>query len=622
MRISVVNLTHGLLPDTEVLTAIRAINRQIAEDFAPYWNLSGVLRLEGNTGGAPREENAEELQGEGILYLWDKANVPNAIGYHEANYRGIPYGFVFVDVAREMDENWTVTLSHEALELIGDRQAHLLVRGPDPRDRRRRVYYWHEMCDAVQDESYEIDGVEVSNFVLPLYFTPDAEPGSRNDFLGTRYRMRRARDDTSLASFGINPGGYVGFYDPAIRDHVTVLGPDREETDEGVVDPDSSRRAGHRRRRKNKARMARRGNRYQEMGEAPIGGEREIRPNVPVTLASGGVELAIRSPRAALRVVVDIPPLASARHQGRGYFAHDIYSDARKVHDDLAEAGFEELTALEIQGQAEDGASGRPEAEIRVGHGEGDALLARLRPAYRQIVGFDHWTVARSILENAEALLELLPNRCTIDIVCHSRGAGVARCLLEHPKLAGRLGKRGIRVGKVVFVAGACQGSPLAGPEHLVRLLGAFSSLRSVGGEYFPLAVPLALLRAAQYGLRVFPGIASMAPGSPIIRQLNRPIDQKGCEYITMRSDYEPRAVIKEMLDEVWIDRLVFRGAANDGVVPFDGAARFDAHVRKTLRVVAGPEFGGGGREGVYHTAFFEQREVRAALLEHLLPAP
>src|SRR5436190_15611976 len=33
---------------------------------------------------------------------------------------------------------------------------------------RERQY---EMCDAVQDESYEVDGVEVSNFLLPLYFT-------------------------------------------------------------------------------------------------------------------------------------------------------------------------------------------------------------------------------------------------------------------------------------------------------------------------------------------------------------------------------------------------------------------------------------------------------------------
>ena len=39
------------------------------------------------------------------------------------------------------------------------------------------------MCDAVQAESYTIDEVEVSNFVLPLYFTGGEELGG-NDFLG------------------------------------------------------------------------------------------------------------------------------------------------------------------------------------------------------------------------------------------------------------------------------------------------------------------------------------------------------------------------------------------------------------------------------------------------------
>jgi hypothetical protein len=34
--------------------------------------------------------------------------------------------------------------------------------------------------------------------------------GGRNDFLGTRYGGR------SLTSFGINPGGYVGFFDPLL----------------------------------------------------------------------------------------------------------------------------------------------------------------------------------------------------------------------------------------------------------------------------------------------------------------------------------------------------------------------------------------------------------------------
>jgi hypothetical protein len=34
-------------------------------------------------------------------------------------------------------------------------------------------------------ERYEINGVPVSNFVLPLYFTVDSEQGGHNDFLAT-----------------------------------------------------------------------------------------------------------------------------------------------------------------------------------------------------------------------------------------------------------------------------------------------------------------------------------------------------------------------------------------------------------------------------------------------------
>ena len=146
MRISVVNLTNGLLSDREVITAIRAVNRQIREDFAPYWNLSGELRLEGNSGGEPDIDNPQDMQGEGIIYIWDDSNIPNALGYHQANHRGIPYGFVFVDIATELGENWTVTFSHEALELIGDRQANKLVHGPHPEKPGQMVYHWHEMC--------------------------------------------------------------------------------------------------------------------------------------------------------------------------------------------------------------------------------------------------------------------------------------------------------------------------------------------------------------------------------------------------------------------------------------------------------------------------------------------
>jgi len=208
MIISVINHTNGEISDEELQSAIRAINRQISEDFAPYWGLSAELRLEGKSEKKPSKHSLADMRGDAVMYVWDKVDVDDALGYHDKNDRGIPYGFVFKELAKELEEEWTVTLSHEALELIGDPEVNLLVVGPNPNDRRKRVFHWYEMCDAVQDENYEIDGVKVSNFLLPLYFTSSDERGGRNDFLG------RSHDGKTLVSFGVNPGGYIGFFDP------------------------------------------------------------------------------------------------------------------------------------------------------------------------------------------------------------------------------------------------------------------------------------------------------------------------------------------------------------------------------------------------------------------------
>lgn len=211
MLISVINRSRKI-SDEEVQTVIRAINRQIAEDFEPYWSFGATLRLEGSTGPA-NTRHLSDLRGDAILYLYDKANVPDALGYHYTNWRGIPYGFVFTDLARKLGEPWSVTLSHEALELLGDAQANLLVQGPHPEHPKREVFHWFEMCDAVQSEIYEIEGVAVCNFVLPTYFTVSDEPGTRNDFLG-----RVDSKGNALPSFGVKPGGYVGFFDPVTKD--------------------------------------------------------------------------------------------------------------------------------------------------------------------------------------------------------------------------------------------------------------------------------------------------------------------------------------------------------------------------------------------------------------------
>jgi hypothetical protein len=240
--ISVINHTNGKLTDEEIQCAIRAINRQIAEDFEPYWHFGGMLRLEGKTGLHPDKNNPAELRGDAILYIWDKADIPDALGYHDRNNAGIPYSYVFLELVEQVGEKWTVTMSHEALELIADPQVNLLVSGPHPSGEDREVFHWFEMCDAVQDDNYKIDNIAVANFVLPLYFTTAAEFDGRNDFLG------KLHDGKSLQSFGTNPGGYVGFYDPQKKKHDTYTQP-------------RDTRAAERKEIKIKASVSRRGNR-------------------------------------------------------------------------------------------------------------------------------------------------------------------------------------------------------------------------------------------------------------------------------------------------------------------------------------------------------------------------
>ncbi|MFZ4478941.1 MAG: hypothetical protein ACOYNZ_03495 [Rhodoferax sp.] len=207
MIISLINHSR-VVSDETVQGVIRAVNRQIRDDFEPYWSFGATLRLEGSIGKRPSVQTLGDMRGDAVLYLVDGTNALEATGWHLANYRDIPYGVVFLGLCKQIKEAWSITLSHEALELVGDPMVNLLVEGNDPRDRRRRVFHMFEMCDAVQAESYPIDGVEVSNFVLPSYFSIGEQIGRRNDFLG------RAHQGKTLESFGMNPGGYLNILDP------------------------------------------------------------------------------------------------------------------------------------------------------------------------------------------------------------------------------------------------------------------------------------------------------------------------------------------------------------------------------------------------------------------------
>src|SRR2546430_1134415 len=151
MLISIINQTNGpdRVADELLQKVIRVVNRQIAEDFEPSWGMGARLRLEGRASRVSRR--ASDMRGDAILYLLTSVkDADGTLGFHDKSNRGIPYGFVYTEISEELGEPWSSTFSHEVMELIADPEANLLVMGPHPEDRRRTVFQWIEMCDAVQ----------------------------------------------------------------------------------------------------------------------------------------------------------------------------------------------------------------------------------------------------------------------------------------------------------------------------------------------------------------------------------------------------------------------------------------------------------------------------------------
>lgn len=196
-------------PRDEVARVVAAVNQQISQDFAPsWWGLAGHLDVWPEEVGVPDPER--DTRADAVLYLVPTPNLPDALGFHDLAKSGRPYGFVFTELARSLGEHWSTTLSHEALELLLDPEANLYAEGPHPLDRRRSVFHWREASDAVQSYTYFGEaGVALADFLLPAYFTRQLEPSRNTHFLGHTIAGK-----PDLPSFGIAPGGYVGYLDP------------------------------------------------------------------------------------------------------------------------------------------------------------------------------------------------------------------------------------------------------------------------------------------------------------------------------------------------------------------------------------------------------------------------
>ncbi len=165
-----------------------ALQKQATRDLAPLWGVSATVVAFPSLRNVP--------VGYWPVVIVD--DVQGAAGYHQDNH-GRPYALV------EYSASWSLTASHEVLEMLVDPFGHRTAAGRSPKPGQGQVEFLVEACDPCEAPSlaYTIDGVLVSDFITPRFYDPRQTSGARYSFGGHIQRPRQ-----------ILNGGYISWWDP------------------------------------------------------------------------------------------------------------------------------------------------------------------------------------------------------------------------------------------------------------------------------------------------------------------------------------------------------------------------------------------------------------------------
>src|SRR5215510_1155644 len=99
-----------------------------------------------------------------VVFL-DDADQPGALAYHDLTPEGLPLSKVFVRTTLQNNDLVSVSASHELVEMLVDPAINMMTTGPDP-----KTMYAYESADPVEALSFDIQGMQMSNFIYPSYF--------------------------------------------------------------------------------------------------------------------------------------------------------------------------------------------------------------------------------------------------------------------------------------------------------------------------------------------------------------------------------------------------------------------------------------------------------------------
>src|SRR5947208_60757 len=124
---------------------IAALQKFVNTAFAPIWGTHANL-----------VKATDFIPGAWALVFLDDADVQGALGYHDLTPDGLPLSKIFVKTTLADKQKVSVTACHEVAEMLVDPAINLWAEAPDGR------LYAYEMCDAVEEVEFKIDGIAMS----------------------------------------------------------------------------------------------------------------------------------------------------------------------------------------------------------------------------------------------------------------------------------------------------------------------------------------------------------------------------------------------------------------------------------------------------------------------------
>jgi len=163
-EVMTLSIHFALVSDTDAVSAreitrVAALDRQVTRDFGPRW---GVLAT------VDPVFSIEDIPvGYWPIVHRDNINAPGALGFHIDRF-GQPLALM------ALTDSWTLTASHEWLEMLADPFSDRMVPGPSKKRGEGRVSYLVEVCDPSEGDefAYTVNDVLVSDFILPPSTTP------------------------------------------------------------------------------------------------------------------------------------------------------------------------------------------------------------------------------------------------------------------------------------------------------------------------------------------------------------------------------------------------------------------------------------------------------------------